>query len=191
MKDYEKYRWFVTSRNNLVVGGKSAQQNEELLKKSKEQNKNYIVMHTSLPGSPFSVILENIKKVTSLELEETAVFTACFSRAWRLQLKKAQVDVFTLSQLYKTNEMKTGTFGVKPPIKKLTANLELVLTKQKGKLRAVPEKTVGKSQILLKIKPGKIDKTKMLEKIRRTINVKVTDEELLSALPPGGVSIAE
>ena len=30
--NYKKYRWFVTSSDKLVVGGKSAEQNEELVK---------------------------------------------------------------------------------------------------------------------------------------------------------------
>ena len=33
-KDYKKYRWFFTSSDNLVIGGKSAEQNEEIMKDS-------------------------------------------------------------------------------------------------------------------------------------------------------------
>jgi hypothetical protein len=185
-ENYRKYRWFFTSSNKLVIGGKSAQQNEELLKKIK--NKNYVIMHTSTPGSPFAVIVSN-KKPTKEDLEEAAIFTACFSQQWKQGKKKTHVDIFLSPQLYKLKLMKIGTWGVKPPIKRKAASLELVLTLQKGKLRAVPEKSVKKH--LLKIRPGKTDKTKMAEKIQEVLDNKFSKEEILSALPSGGVSIVK
>ena len=30
-KSYEKYKWFVTSSGKLVMGGKNAEQNEEIM----------------------------------------------------------------------------------------------------------------------------------------------------------------
>jgi len=185
--DYQKNRWFFTSEKKLVVGGKSATQNEELLKKV--QNKNYIIMHTSTPGSPFAVIVADKKSLSSSDLEETAVFTACFSQQWKQQKKKTQVDIFSTRQIFKDKNMKIGTWGVKPKIKIKTVLLSLVLTKQKGKLRAVPEKTT--SSFLLKIKPGNTDKTKMADKIQKLLDNKFSKEEILSALPPGGVSISK
>lgn len=187
--DHKKYRWFFTKSGKLVVGGRSASQNDELLKDLKKNSKmNYIVMHTSTPGSPFAVILENPKKVKKSDLEQTACFTASFSRKWREGKKQAEVDQFTLSQLYKSSSMNIGTWGVKGEIKKMKAPLVLVLTKQKSILRAVPEKTVLKKETLLKIVPGKTDKSKMVIKIATEIG-DFSQEEILSALPPGGVKI--
>ena len=187
--DHTKYRWFKTSSDKLVVGGKSSTQNDELLKKLKRLKKNYITMHTSTPGSPFAVILSD-ETPTKKEIEETAVFTGCFSRAWREQKKKVQVDIFSLPQLYKTRKMKTGTWGVKPPIQHESVQLELVLTRQEGKLRAVPLQTPSKKQIFLKIKPGKLDKRDALPKLQVEMAEHVKQDELLQALPPGGVAIS-
>ena len=149
-KEAQKYRWFITSSGKLVVGGKSAEQNEVLLKELKEKNKDGIVMHTQSPGSPFSIIIaDSIKKS---DIEQSAVFTASFSRAWRSRKKKENVDIFRLSQLYKEKSMKTGTWGIKGKITRLPVSLSLVLTTQKSKLRAVPEKAVrSKRLILLKL----------------------------------------
>src|SRR3989344_3104025 len=105
-ENYKKYRWFFTSSNKLVIGGKSATQNDELLKELKKSNKDFIVMHTSEPGSPFSIIISDIKKVAKSDIEETAVFTGCFSRAWRIGKKKTTIDIFKLSQVYKFPQMK-------------------------------------------------------------------------------------
>ena len=53
-KDYENYRWFFTSNDVLVVGGKSDEQNELVIKNFLKPD--YIVMHTSAPGSSFMII---------------------------------------------------------------------------------------------------------------------------------------
>ncbi|MCA9485834.1 MAG: DUF814 domain-containing protein, partial [Nanoarchaeota archaeon] len=145
--DYQKYKWFFTSTGKLVVGGKSSIQNDELLKKLKRSGREHVIMHTSAPGSPFSIIIADIKEVKPSDVEETAIFTGCFSRAWREKKKKAQIDIFKLSQVYKTRLMNVGTWGVKGPIQRSSVKLELVLTTQEGKLRAVPEKTAKKKEI--------------------------------------------
>ena len=187
--NYKKYKWFYTSTGKLAVGGKSSLQNDELLKKLKQIRKNHVVMHTTSPGSPFTVIIEDIEKVTPRDMEETAIFTGCFSRAWKEEKKKTSVDIFELKQLYKTRGMKAGTWGVRGEIKRKNVELQLVLAIQEGKLRAVPEKTVNKKDILLKIKPGKLDKVDALPKLQVEMSAHVNQEDLLSALPSGGVSI--
>lgn len=187
--NHERYRWFFTSSGKLVVGGKSSLQNDELLIHLKRSKKDFIVMHTTSPGSPFSVILEEKNKVTKEDLEETAIFTGCFSRAWKEKKAKTPVDIFSLSQLYKTKAMKAGTWGVKGKVERKEIVLELVLTKQNGKLRAVPKATVKKKDRLLEIKPGNIDKKEMIAKFQIVLSEHFSEEELLSALPPGGVAI--
>ena len=188
---YEKYRWFVTSTNKTVVGGKSASQNDELLKKLKNHTTDVIIMHTSSPGSPFSAILSSIDKVTKDDLEQAAAFTACFSREWRDKKKKAQVDIFTLSQISKPSKLKTGTWNVRGPIDRKSVELKLVLAKQKSKLRAVPESSVKSSQTLLKIKPGKTDKSLAATKISVLLKESFSQNEILSALPPLAVAITK
>ena len=188
-KDYEKYKWFVTSSGKLVVGGKSAEQNESLLKKLKSQKEDFMIMHTAEPGSPFSAILSSPKSITQSDMQECAIFTASFSRAWRQEKKKINVDVFQLSNLFKSNSMKTGTWGVKKLTKRISAPLSLVLTTQKGKLRAVPKSTLKSSIPLLIISPGKTDKIILAPKIQDLLNNKFTKDEILSALPAGGSKI--
>lgn len=189
-ENYQKYKWFYTSSGKLVIGGKSSTQNEELLKSLKKQDKDFIVMHTASPGSPFSVIISDIKRIKKKDIEEAAIFTGCFSRAWREKKKKTIVDIFKLSQLYKTKGMKTGTWGVRGDVKKISVELKLVLIKQKGKLRAVPEKTAKKKEILLRILPGKIDKKNTLPKLQVELEEFFNEAEILSAFPAGGVRVS-
>lgn len=187
--DYQKYRWFYTSSGKLVIGGKNAEQNEALLRKLKSLEEELIIMHSAEPGSPFSAIFSPANSVNSSDMQECAIFTASFSRAWRQKKKKINVDIFHLSSLYKLNSMKTGTWGVKNIIKRVSAPLSLVLTRQKGKLRAVPESSLKSKLPLLKISPGKIDKIHLAPQIQALLNNKFSKEEILAALPPGGLKI--
>ncbi len=178
--EHEKYRWFVTSSRKLVIGGKSAEQNEFLVGELLKSGKNYVVLHTKQSGSPFSIIQS--EKVNEKDIDEAAIFTACFSRAWRSKAKKVVVDIFRASELYKNKGMKAGTFGVKKKIKSKTVELKLYFAKQKGKLRAVPMKR-GK----LIIVPGNISKEKIARQISGKFNVSHQEAEM--ALPTGGSKI--
>jgi len=189
MKDYQKYRWFYTSSGTLVVGGKSAAQNDWLLKLLKTLEYECLVMHTSEPGSPFSVIISETNKVTKKDIEECAIFTACFSKAWKLGRKKSSVDLFKLSQVYKGKDMKEGTWGVIGKVERVEAQLELVLTKQKGMLRAVP-KSAAKGSIIAIIAPGNIEKKDISSKLELEVDKVFNQEELLSALPSGGFKLS-
>lgn len=190
LSDYRKYKWFYTSSGKLVVGGKNADQNDELLHLMKKQGKDFFVMHTSSPGSPFSVILSEVKKVKKSDLKECATFTGCFSKAWKSGNKSSKIDIFKLSQLHKNKIMKSGTWSVVGKVDHQEIEFKLALTTQEKLLRAVPESTVkDKSQILLKICPGSIDKKDIIPKLQIELHEAFSENEILSALPAGGISI--
>ncbi|MCK5149727.1 DUF814 domain-containing protein [Candidatus Pacearchaeota archaeon] len=182
--NYKKYRWFFTKSGKLVYGGKSAEQNEEIIRELVKNKKDFIMMHTKIPGSPFAVIKADVNKVSESDLEETAVWTACFSRAWKKGLKKTEIDVFLTEQLIKKKGMKLGTFGVLNKVDKKDAELKLVLINQKDILRAVPEKTVkANNKKFAKIVSGKISKEEFAKKLAKRLNR--GEEEVLNALPTG------
>jgi hypothetical protein len=189
-EDFHKYKWFYTKSGKLVIGGKSAIQNDQLLRRIKEIPLDLIVMHTQEPGSPFSVILEDPKKVKSEDLEQRAIFTGCFSRAWRSKKKRTSVHIFKSSFLSKTKAMKSGTWRVLGKVKKKSVLLELALTIQDEVLRAVPESAIkNKKDKILTICPGTIDKKTFITKIHLETDRSFSQEEVLSALPAGGVKI--
>lgn len=180
-EDYKNCRWFFTSDNILVVGGKSDSQNESVMRTFLKPN--YTVMHTSAPGSPFMIIQS--EKPIKKDIDETAIVTGCFSQQWKEGKKKIDIDIFKGRQIYKIKSMKTGTFGVrgKKEIKKITP--ELVLVIQKGKLRAVPKTT--KEKKLVGIKQGKLTKEQATDKIAKIIkdkfNFPISKEEIMQAIP--------
>ena len=183
--DYKKYRWFFTKSDKLVYGGESAEQNEEGVRNLIKEKKNNIMMHTRIPGSPFSVIVAPPEKVSESDLDEVAVWTACFSRAWRQGLKKTLVDVFLTEQLIKKSSMKSGTFGVLGKIDRINVELKLALTLQKGVLRAVPLDSVKEKKHKVII-PGKRSKEEFANILSEEL--KKGKDEVLNALPTGGFS---
>lgn len=188
MQDHTKYKWFLTSTKSLVIGGKSSSQNDSLIRDLKEQKIDYVMMHTAAPGSPFSCIIKEPSSVTEEEKKECAIFTACFSRAWKNNAKNVKIHVFNLSQLYKMKSMAVGTWGVKGKVKEIIVNdLVLEVKRQNKVLRAIPLTSGRKKKVLLM--PGKIDKQDILAKLEIELNEPLSKEEVLSALPAGGISI--
>jgi hypothetical protein len=186
-RKYENYRWFFTSNNILVVGGKSDSQNEVVLTDFLKPN--YIVFHTSLPGSPFMVIQS--ESPGKKDIEEAAIFCACLSQQWKRDKKLIDIDIFKGEQIYKTNDMKTGTFGVKGKKKTIKVKPELVLVIQNGKLRAVPDN--DKYEKIAEIKQGNLTKEQAAEKIFKIIKDKyhfpITKDEIMQAIPSGKLSV--
>jgi predicted ribosome quality control (RQC) complex YloA/Tae2 family protein len=102
-----KFRKFKTSSGKTVLAGKSAENNEQLIKQVKKEE---TVLHTKKPGSPFV----NIKgKAIKKDLKEAAIFCARYSRDWRDNKKDVIVHYFKGKNVYKEKGMKLGTFGVK------------------------------------------------------------------------------
>lgn len=188
---YEKYRWFFTSSGKLVIGGKSAEQNEEVVKNHIQQHDT--VMHTAQAGSPFAIIKAgDAEKITADDVHEAAVFCASFSRAWKQGKKQAEIHIFKPEQIVKEKNQKIGTFTVLGKVQKAIAELKLALTIQKGRLRAVPVDAA--EEIFCILKPGKTGKEKTAEiiaKILQKENLKFKKEEILNALPSGKFRIRE
>lgn len=179
-----KYRWFYTSGNKLVLAGKNADQNEQIIKEAKTES---IILHTKDPGSPFCVIGGNAHEK---DVKEAAAFCACFSQGWKKRKKEMEVHIFKGEQMMKEKDMKAGTFGVFGKVQKAKVKLELWLGMQKGKLRAAPKACFKKP--LMKITPGKTSKEKAAEMIKNRLdemNAKTSKEEIASAIPAGGFTI--
>ncbi|MBI2141119.1 DUF814 domain-containing protein [Candidatus Woesearchaeota archaeon] len=109
---YEKFRWFVSSEGFLCIGGRDATTNEIIIKKHAE--KDDIVFHTELAGSPFFVVKLGSNasaSVINASIEEAAIATASYSRAWKAGLQS--VDVYWVRPEQVTKEAKAGEYLVK------------------------------------------------------------------------------
>ena len=100
---YEKFHWFISSEGFLCIGGKDATSNELVIKKHTE--KEDLVLHTDMAGSPFFVI-KNGKDAGEETIKETAQAVAVYSRAWKLGHTSA--DVFYVKPEQVSKEAKAG-----------------------------------------------------------------------------------
>jgi len=191
-KDYRNFRWFFTSSDVLVVGGKSDEQNEEVIKQFLKPE--YTVLHTSAPGSPFMIIQS--EQADKTDIEEAAIFCACFSQSWKKNIgEKIKVDIFKGNQMFKSRVMKKGTFAVKGEKKTMTVKPELILIYQKGKMRAVPNTKafIKKSEILAEISQGKLSKEEsaniIIKKIKDKYQLPVSKDEIMAAIPSDKLNV--
>jgi predicted ribosome quality control (RQC) complex YloA/Tae2 family protein len=105
-KWYHKFRWFISSDDFLVIGGRDSTTNEIVIKKQTE--KDDIVFHTEMPASPFVVIKTEGKKVPDLTLKEAAEFTATYSSAWKRGI--STIDVFYVNPDQVSKEAMSGEY---------------------------------------------------------------------------------
>lgn len=81
-KWYEKFRSFISSDGFLVVGGRDASSNEMMVKKYMKEHD--LFFHTETRGASVCIIQNPDKKeIPITTLNETAVFGASYSSAWR------------------------------------------------------------------------------------------------------------
>lgn len=192
---FSKFRWFTTSEGFLAVGGRSAEQNESLVKKHMTDGD--VVFHTDISGSPF-VILKGGEKAGEKSLEEAARFTASYSSAWKAGLGGCEVYWIKPEQVSK-----------KAPAGEYIAKGAFMIYGKKNYFHRVPlETAVGWNQKnktvvygpiqslvsigavhLITLSVGETEQLELAKKMRKILEEKteseVSLEEVQKALPPG------
>ncbi|CAJ1963097.1 unnamed protein product [Sphenostylis stenocarpa] len=79
---FEKFNWFITSENYLVISGRDAQQNELIVKRY--MSKGDVYVHADLHGASSTVIKNHkpVQPIPPLTLNQAGCFTVCHSQAW-------------------------------------------------------------------------------------------------------------
>ena len=121
---FEKFRWFITTDNYLVLGGRDAQQNEQLVKRYLRPGDAY--MHADVQGAASCILrakrrrLPNGKTETvplsERALREAGNFTVCHSSAWskKVVMSAWWVEADQVSKTAPTGEYLTvGSFMIR------------------------------------------------------------------------------
>lgn len=79
---FEKFNWFISSENYLVISGRDAQQNEMIVKRY--MSKGDVYVHADLHGASSTMIKNHRPEqpVPPLTLNQAGCFTVCHSQAW-------------------------------------------------------------------------------------------------------------
>ena len=103
-----KFREISLASGAIVLLGKDAKNNDELMKNFK--GKSNIIMHTVSPGSPFCVI-DNLKP-SRKDMSASGAICAKYSQDWRDNKGDVKVNIFTGKDISKRKGMKPGTWKV-------------------------------------------------------------------------------
>ena len=191
---YESFRWFTTSDGLLCVGGRDAATNEIVIKKHTESTD--LVFHTTAPGSPFFVLKTKGKAVPSdASVEEAAIATVSFSRAWRMGLASFEVFYVKPAQLSKEapagEYVSRGAFMVRGKRTTRTVPLQIAVgLRNDGRIMSGPLAAVKAhctKHVL--IKSGKGKATDLAKRIIKQLGSGTVDE-VLRTLPGGGSELA-
>ncbi|MBI2651290.1 DUF814 domain-containing protein [Candidatus Woesearchaeota archaeon] len=190
---YEKFRWFFSSDSFLVIGGRDAASNEIIIKKHAE--KNDLVLHTDMAGSPFFVIKAKNKKIPQSTLLEAADAVCTFSRAWKLGLQTTDVFYVSPEQISKKTKsgeyMGKGAFMIygKTNYVENKISLAIGITKEKA-IMAGPLNAIKKNcDKYVELKQGTVKVCSKAKKISHKLDISGLDE-VIRALPAGNFAIA-
>ena len=181
---YEKFRWFFTSSGLLAVGGRDATSNEMVIKKHMEIED--WVFHTSMAGSPFFLLKKGKDKASEEDIEEVAIATASYSRAWKNGYSTQVVFYVRPEQVSKKAEageyLTKGSFMVRGKKNILNPELEVCVGVVNGKVVGGPRTVVVEGDVYCLV-PGKTKKSDIAKKIAQKLGRSV--DEVMSVLPNG------
>ncbi|MCX6709775.1 MAG: NFACT RNA binding domain-containing protein, partial [Candidatus Woesearchaeota archaeon] len=189
---YEKFRWFISSEGFIVIAGRDSTTNDIIVKKHME--KDDIVFHTNIAGSPFTIIKTEGKIPGEETKREAAIETASFSRAWKMGISEAevfQVNPEQVSSSVKSGEyMGKGAFMIYGKRNTMHAEVKLGIGLYDGRIMCAPLSAVRKHcKKLLIITQGSEKKTSAAKLIKKEIGGEIDD--IVSALPPGEVKVSK
>jgi predicted ribosome quality control (RQC) complex YloA/Tae2 family protein len=126
---FEKFLWFITSENYLVIGGRDSQQNELIVKRHLRAGDVYV--HADLHGAT-SCIIKNPSglPIPPSSLHEAGSMAVCNSAAWDARIVTSAWWVYhdQVSKVAPTGEyLTTGAFMVRGHSLQFSSNCYLVI----------------------------------------------------------------
>src|SRR3989338_5004187 len=187
---YEKFRWFYTSEGLLVIGGRDATTNEIVVKK--HTDKDDLVFHTDMVGSPFFVIKSENKKIGEKTIKEAADATVTFSRAWKLNLPNSSVFYCRPEQLTKEAQsgeyVPRGGFITRGKLTYVENKISCAVGIYKDKIMAAPLESAKKNcKKYVEIEQGTEKASSIAKYMQKNIGGNL--DEIIRALPSGGFKI--
>ena len=189
---YERYRWFITTDGLLAIGGRDASSNSAIIRKHLTEND--VVFHAEVHGSPFFIIKNtgNLEE-TGLSLQQVAVATVSFSRAWKDGISSADAYWVTPDQIKKGappgQYVPKGSFvieGKRNYMKGLELRMAIGVARLENRYTVVcgPADAVKKSAIIYAILlPGGLQPLNVAKKIKsefvRILGTSSNNEDLV------------
>jgi predicted ribosome quality control (RQC) complex YloA/Tae2 family protein len=191
---FERYKWFVTSEGHLVLGGRDAHSNDQLVKKHLKATERFA--HADVHGAP-SVVVQNGADGTDEEMVEACTFALAHSKAWMAGASEGTAYWVLPDQVSKMAQagefVPRGAFvirGKRNYLYHLPLELAVgeVVYEGARKIMCGPLSGVqAHSSRYVVIGPGKKVRTKASATLAKMFEV--PEEEIARILPPGEVEI--
>ena len=212
---YERFRWFHTTDGFLVIGGRNADQNEELVKKYMSRGDKFF--HAQAHGAPVTILKatgpsEAAKEIDFPDstLQQAATFAVSHSSVWKAGQYSGDVYMVDPDQVSKTPEsgefIEKGSFvvrGDRTYFDDTTVDLAVGIQCEPqtrvvgGPTPAVEENAATR----LRLQPGKFAQNDMAKRCYRELKERFTDEGFVRKvaspdliqehLPAGGSEIVD
>jgi predicted ribosome quality control (RQC) complex YloA/Tae2 family protein len=212
---YERFRWFHTSDEFLVVGGRNADQNEELVKKYVDGNDRFF--HTQAHGGPVTLLKATGPSEPSRDVEipersraEAAQFAVSYSSVWkdgRFAGDAYEVDPSQVSKTPESGEyVEKGGFVVRGDrtYHRDVACEVAVGVQVEGETRVVggpPSAVEPRVETAVRLQPGRYAQNDAAKLVYREFRERFADQSFVRKvaspdriqefLPPGGSDLVD
>lgn len=201
---FHRFRWFYTTDGTLVIGGRDAGQNDEIVKKYLEGVDTFL--HADVHGGSVVVVKGGTEK-----MDEAVQFAASYSNAWKSGAASADVYAAAPSQVSKTPEagefVARGGFIVRGE-RTYHRNVPLavaigVQTEPAAVIGGPPAAVETRTEHFVRLRPGDYEPNDIARKIVRILKDRLpadlskgmrnvlTTERVAAFVPPGGSDIVE
>ncbi|HIH04173.1 MAG TPA: fibronectin-binding domain-containing protein [Methanoregulaceae archaeon] len=198
---YHRFRWFETSDGALVLGGRDAGQNEELVKRYMEGNDTFV--HADVHGASVVIV-----KGPTERWDEVAQFAASFSGAWRAGHLAADVYAARPDQVSKTPEageyVGRGSFivrGERTWFRSVPLGVAIGYGPA-GVVGGPPSAVAPRAEVQVVLRPGPFEPNDTARQVLRTLRehlggdggrsakAVLNTEAVARFVPPGGSEVA-
>ena len=193
---FDAYRWTLSSEGFLILGGRDARTNDQLVKKHLKEGDRYA--HADLHGAPSTVVKEG-SKAGEATLREACEFALAYSKAWSAGIAGGSAYWVLPEQVSKQAEsgefLPRGAFvirGKRNYVHDLPVRLAVGEVEVEGhrKIMGGPVSALAaRSPKYVVLAPGKEDRERVAKQLAAAFEVPI--EEITRTLPPGGVEISE
>src|SRR5256712_605087 len=193
---FEAYRWTISAEGFLILGGRDARTNDQLVKKHLKEGDRYA--HADVHAAPAPVVKDGAR-ATEVTLREACEFALAYSKAWSAGLASGSAYWVLPEQVSKQAEsgefLPRGAFiirGKRNYFHDLPVRIAIGEVEVEGhrKIMGGPVTAVAaKSTRYVVLAPGKGDREGITKKLASIFGVPI--EEIARAMPPGSVEIVE
>jgi predicted ribosome quality control (RQC) complex YloA/Tae2 family protein len=202
-KWFERFHWFFTSEGFLVIGGRDAKGNEDLVNKFMKPDDVYF--HADIHGASHVVLKCDGRQPGEISMREAAVFAAVFSKAWQEQI--SGIDVYSAKPEQVTKKSPSGesiglgsfmVYGKRVWFKKTPLEFAVGCKKVGNDFELMsgpPSAVKSRCDYYVLLGFGKDSKGAVAKKVAAKFSVKFGVDfsfrldEIVSLLPNGGASL--